>query len=211
MIKFRRVPIITVIFFLSFCALAMAQGSTIIMQIENPLANINGKEVSMDVAPMIVNNRTMVPLRFVAENFGLQVDWNDHSRKITISSDDLNQEQVGEKIIFDNQIRIDVSQIPVSSGWFIPTSKKYIKITIVCDGKNEKSEMEYYIKDASSHEQIAKGGYPAKELKAPYLWTREITFERTSEKINLNVIAKELNSLQIIAIESALPFEKEGN
>jgi len=204
--KSKKALAVAAILILGFCNVAMAQGLIITMQIENPMADVNGKEVAMDVAPMIVNNRTMVPLRFVAENFGLKVDWNDHSRKITINSNQQDQSEIGEEVIFDNQIRADISKIPVSSNWSISTSKKYIKITIVCEGKNQKSEMEYYIKDASTHDQIAKGGYSENQLKIPYLWIKEISFQKTSDKINLNIIAKELNSLQILAYESNLEF-----
>lgn len=45
---------------------------------------VNGQEKEMDVAPVIVNDRTMVPIRFVAEAFGKRVDWDDKDRKVTI-------------------------------------------------------------------------------------------------------------------------------
>lgn len=38
-----------------------------------------------EVVPMIVDDRTLVPVRFVSENFGLTVGWDDASRKISIS------------------------------------------------------------------------------------------------------------------------------
>lgn len=37
---------------------------------------VNGKGTYLDVAPVIKNGRTMVPLRFVSESFGAGVDWN---------------------------------------------------------------------------------------------------------------------------------------
>ncbi|MGO3751175.1 MAG: stalk domain-containing protein [Peptoniphilaceae bacterium] len=36
--------------------------------------------VYMDIAPKIVNNRTMVPIRFIAEEFGQKVDWDNDNR-----------------------------------------------------------------------------------------------------------------------------------
>ena len=38
----------------------------------------------MDVAPFIENNRTFVPIRFVAESLGYQVEWNDTTRQVII-------------------------------------------------------------------------------------------------------------------------------
>ena len=57
--------------------------------IDNPKAKVNGEtkwidENNHDVKPIIVNSRTMLPLRFVAENLGCKVEWNASSRTITI-------------------------------------------------------------------------------------------------------------------------------
>jgi hypothetical protein len=43
------------------------------------------EKLEMDVPPMIVNNRTLLPLRFVTENFGALVDWNGVEQRILVS------------------------------------------------------------------------------------------------------------------------------
>jgi len=52
--------------------------------IGNNNAVINGKKVSLDVPPSIKNNRTMVPLRFISEHLGAQVDWDEATQTITV-------------------------------------------------------------------------------------------------------------------------------
>ncbi|MDP4180324.1 MAG: stalk domain-containing protein [Bacillota bacterium] len=47
-------------------------------------ALIDGKMTKMDVAPFIVSDRTLVPLRFVSENFGLETKWDGSKGEITI-------------------------------------------------------------------------------------------------------------------------------
>lgn len=47
--------------------------------------NIDGKNVTNDVAPIEYNDRTFLPIRFVAEQFGWLVNYNDTSHVITIS------------------------------------------------------------------------------------------------------------------------------
>lgn len=42
-------------------------------------AIVQGQIVALDVTPEILNGRTMVPIRFVAENFGYQVSWVSNS------------------------------------------------------------------------------------------------------------------------------------
>ena len=43
------------------------------------------EKLAMDVPPMIANQRTLFPLRFVAENFGALVDWNGFEQRILVS------------------------------------------------------------------------------------------------------------------------------
>jgi len=38
---------------------------------------VETEEVELDAAPEIVNGRTMVPVRFVAETLGFDVQWAD--------------------------------------------------------------------------------------------------------------------------------------
>ncbi|MDI6860708.1 MAG: stalk domain-containing protein [Caldisericia bacterium] len=57
---------------------------TIGLQVGNPTAIVDGQVVTLDVAPVIVNGRTFVPLRFVAEAFGAKVDWNSLYQTVTI-------------------------------------------------------------------------------------------------------------------------------
>jgi hypothetical protein len=45
---------------------------------------VNGKNMTMDQAPVIVNGTTLVPVRFVAEQLGGTVTWDDKAKKVTI-------------------------------------------------------------------------------------------------------------------------------
>ena len=56
--------------------------------------NIDGKTIEMTVgvtlekygvAPVIMNDRTYVPIRFVAEELGATVDWTAETQTITIT------------------------------------------------------------------------------------------------------------------------------
>jgi hypothetical protein len=61
----------------------------IVMKINDPVAYVNGEKRWIDsknhsVKSVIINNRTMVPIRFVAENLGCTVQWDGKTRTITI-------------------------------------------------------------------------------------------------------------------------------
>ncbi len=64
-------------------------GNIVELWIDNPRARVNGQpawidENNHDVRPIIVNDRTMLPLRFVAESLGCEVEWDGKTRTITI-------------------------------------------------------------------------------------------------------------------------------
>lgn len=49
-------------------------------------AHVNGSAVEMDTTAVLREGRTMVPLRFLAETFGLEVDWSEARRTVAIKS-----------------------------------------------------------------------------------------------------------------------------
>ncbi len=64
-------------------------GNTIVLTIGKNTALVNGIKTSIDphnsnVVPIIINGRTYLPLRFIAEHLNCTVDWNPENREITI-------------------------------------------------------------------------------------------------------------------------------
>lgn len=56
------------------------------LPINSETAYINGVPVELDAAATVMNDRTFVPLRFIAENFGAQVKWYEETRTAKITS-----------------------------------------------------------------------------------------------------------------------------
>jgi hypothetical protein len=54
--------------------------------IDSLSAKVNGVDTSLDVPAKIINDKTMVPVRFISENCGLNVDWNGETSTVTIST-----------------------------------------------------------------------------------------------------------------------------
>ena len=63
--------------------------TTILLAINNPNARVNGRDVFLEQPATLVNGRTFVPLRFVAEATGAQVDWNAPLQLISIRAGQL--------------------------------------------------------------------------------------------------------------------------
>ena len=50
------------------------------------LISTNSETVILDVPPVIVDSRTMVPARAISESLGLKVDWDNNTRTVIILS-----------------------------------------------------------------------------------------------------------------------------
>lgn len=60
--------------------------TTIALTIDSDVAMVSGKPWKLDQPAVIRGDRTLVPVRFVAEQLGLTVDWNPEYRLITLTA-----------------------------------------------------------------------------------------------------------------------------
>lgn len=65
---------------------AEKDGTHIVLKIGSTIAEVNGEEKALLLAPEIINDSTMIPVRFLSEQLGMNVDWNDAAQLITITS-----------------------------------------------------------------------------------------------------------------------------
>lgn len=59
--------------------------TAITFSIDNTIAKVNGVTETMDVPARLINDKTMVPLRFLSEMLGFNVEWDEEERLVTIS------------------------------------------------------------------------------------------------------------------------------
>jgi hypothetical protein len=64
---------------------ATAHGTTVSLAIGSLQATVGGQAETLDVAPFLVGERTLVPLRFIAQALGAGVNWNDATSTVTIT------------------------------------------------------------------------------------------------------------------------------
>lgn len=75
----------------------------IILKIGSTVAEINGTNVNLAVAPKIVNGSTFVPVRFIAEALNADVVWDNDSQTVIINSGpDVVYDTILEVVIIDN-------------------------------------------------------------------------------------------------------------
>lgn len=114
--------------------------NTVKLTIDKKSLTVNGKAVSMDQAPVIYKDNTLVPVRFVVEAMGGELAWSDAERKVTIIKDDhlvelwLNNPQLiadGEAItaevpplLMNERTMVPLRVISEKMGWKVTWDEK---------------------------------------------------------------------------------------
>lgn len=60
--------------------------TTIVLPIGSKHATVKGKQIELDVPAQIIDGRTLVPARFIAESLGADVGWDPDTRTVIITS-----------------------------------------------------------------------------------------------------------------------------
>jgi uncharacterized protein YkwD len=60
---------------------------SVTLKIGDPVAQIDSESYTLDSPPLIIDSRTMVPLRFISESLGSEVYWNGFTRSVEILSE----------------------------------------------------------------------------------------------------------------------------
>lgn len=63
---------------------------TVALTIDSPVAQVNGQRRALDGPPVLYQDRTYIPLRFVLEALGYPVHWNADARTVLIGDQDVD-------------------------------------------------------------------------------------------------------------------------
>lgn len=94
---------------------------------------INGQPVFTDTNPYIKQNRTYVPIRFIAESFNMEVIWEPVEKKAVVKNDELTLELwIGSNKLLVNgeEISMDVEVEGVNGRTMVPV--RYIAEVLGC-------------------------------------------------------------------------------
>ena len=64
--------------------------------IDSNVAYLNNSEIVIDTKPSVINGRTMLPMRFVAESFNIGVAWNGDTQTVSLIRDYFTESDIGE-------------------------------------------------------------------------------------------------------------------
>ncbi len=134
------------------------------LKIGSKTATVNGEEVILDVAPKLVNYRTMVPLRFVTEALGARVTWD--SKTLTASIHTVKEEE---------------PETPGNPDYVTVGDKKYRIVTVIIDDEVQEYDFPAISKNYRTMIPISES---IDHFNAEISWNQEeqITTITTNEK-----------------------------
>ena len=97
--------------------------------IEEKTASVFGEIKANDVEPIIRNDRTMLPARFVAENLGAEVSWDGENRVVTVKND-----EVEIKLTIDSAVAtVNGVEETLDSPAFIENDRTYTPVRFIAE------------------------------------------------------------------------------
>ena len=106
----------------------------IVLTIGEKSAKVFGQTKSNDVAPKIVNDRTMLPARFVAEGLGAVVTWDGEKQEVTIKGKNAKNEDITILIYIDSDMAyVNGAQEKLDSPAFIENDRTYTPIRFISE------------------------------------------------------------------------------
>lgn len=90
--------------------------TVVVMQVGSKTMFVNGKAYEKDAAPVIMNDRTLVPIRFVTESLGGTVAWNAETKEVTLVIDGKEIKMTIGKTIE----KYGVAPVIIDSRTFVP-------------------------------------------------------------------------------------------
>ena len=108
--------------------------NTIVLTIDEHDALVYGTTKTNDVAPKVVNDRTMLPARFVAENLGATVEWDGEKQLVTITGKNEKQEDVTILItIGSDYAKVNGEDVKLDSPAFVENNRTYTPIRFISE------------------------------------------------------------------------------
>ena len=182
-------------------------------------AYLNGEEHILDVSPMIINDRTMLPVRFVAEGFGLGISWDSESRTVHIVRDVFTEEEylMLSKLVPDymGEPRAEINgNVPFFKDYelinapfeYYSTLDELSRCGVVAASVDEDMMPE---EERESISSVKPSGWINKEydfISGKYLYNRchLIGYQLTGENANERNL---ITGTRYLNIEGMLPFE----
>lgn len=92
------------------------------LTISSKTAYVNEEARALDIAPVIINDRTMLPIRFIAEEFGYAAGWDGEAQTITLTSAEVSLPSETMEVTMNNpgNFHFETRTVMLTSGYEMP-------------------------------------------------------------------------------------------
>ncbi len=176
------------------------EDTTVELKIDSNIATVNGEEIPLDMPAKLIRDRskdnakTMIPLRFVSENLGFNVEWDPETYTALISTfatkapnDGVDDGQIDSEGVLDEDETIDEELTPSKPNDLGEESVDRI------DGNNAKRPLPT---DLSNNPVVFKGDEDGQSVetikreKHPLAYIKDVDFDMDALYFTINVDGK---------------------
>lgn len=110
----------------------------LVLELNSKKFLINGQEKLNDTSPIILNNRTMVPIRFIGESLGAKIEWDQKNSLVRIKD---QEEKVTIEIkIGESLARVNGKEVKLTNPIFIKNNRSYGPLRFIGESLGAKVE-----------------------------------------------------------------------
>lgn len=120
-------------------AICTKDSTTVKMSLNSTTEYINNIPYTMDVAPVIIDNRTLAPARYVAEAFGYSVYWDNATKSVIIGT----ELSPGDSFSKGDFIIVEDIKITYDDEKFLIENNSDTDIIITCSFYGKKKDDSY--------------------------------------------------------------------
>ena len=161
--------------------------TTINLTLGSKIAKVNGEEKTLNLAPQIKNNTTMVPIRFVSENLNCDVNWNKETQTVSVTGKAKTETVASEEgtfiiknpVIFADQPSLSVQWLEDNLGTYVKYYPQYNRYVVI----DETTGKDVTISEKNRWIRISSA-------KVPYLGDYDCGKDKSTAIMSADIVAK---------------------
>ena len=170
------------------------------MKVDDVNYKINGISKKMDAKPFIRNSRTLVPLRFIVEAIGGEVNWNGESRVVTVN----NNGKIIELTIDSNEIKINGKSFKIDQPAIIKGDRTYVPIRFIAEN------LDMSVNYINETREIEISSYGTKNEVDVLDMNQEENKLENKNSVNQNQVEENQNVVENVEVNSKNNLNNDG-
>ncbi|MEG0694152.1 MAG: stalk domain-containing protein [Erysipelotrichaceae bacterium] len=173
------------------------------LKIGSKNAEVDGTSVTLSVPAQVKNGNTLVPLRFIGESLGANVQWDQKNQKVTITNNskvDIKQEvkeiptlKIGETYS-DNQIEVTIKDIEYIND---DVDNKGFKVHFLVKNKSNQplthaGGLQFKLNERKYEREVNGGGYTINLDSTGYIYKGETVEGNYHYRFDKDISIKEI-------------------